>query len=176
MPHGHLSDRTTSSALLAQLLCRQGLQPSPIGISRIARLALGSGRLQGISRCLPRRLPSAIRTTCMLNHLACVDQIASNLVCNGLDQFDSFFDETSVRFFGSGLTSIHLLLAPLAINRMYHVHFLNQGGRCWFRMNLGLVLNEAVEAEQEQRCPIFIIKSKRMKSTSMKHLIMKKSW
>ena len=167
MPHRHLSDRTTSSALLAQLLCRQGLQPSPIGISRIARLALGSGRLQGISRCLPRRLPSAIRTTCMLNHLACVDQIASNLCLQR---------PGSVGFFGSGLTSIHFLLAPLAINRMYHVHFLNQGGRCWFRMNLGLVLNEAVEAEQEQRCPIFIIKSKRMKSTSMKHLIMKKSW
>ena len=158
MPRGHLSDRTTSSALLAQLLCRQGLQPSPIGISRIARLALGSGRLLGFSRCLPRRL---------LNHLASVDQIASNLCLQR---------PGSVGFFGSGLTSIHFSLAHLAINWMYHVHFLNQGGRCWFRMNLGLVLNEAVEAEQEQRCPIFIIKSKRMKSTSMKHLIMKKSW
>ena len=103
----------------------------------------------------------------LLNHLASVDQIASNLCLQR---------PGSVGFFGSGLTSIHFSLAHLAINWMYHVHFLNQGGRCWFRMNLGLVLNEAVEAEQEQRCPIFIIKSKRMKSTSMKHLIMKKSW
>ena len=136
MPRGHLSDRTTSSALLARLLCRQGSQPS----ASLASLGWRSAPRQttGLFTVPPRRLP------CMLNHLASVDQIASNLVCSGLDQFDSFFDETSVRFFASGLTSIHYLLAPLAINRMYHVHFLNQGGRCWFRMNLGLVLNEAV--------------------------------
>ena len=85
------------------------------------------------SRLAPRRTSERSRrpphspnaSPNMLHLLAFVHQIGSNLVYSGMDRFDSLCSRCKSDI------NPHLLslLAPLAINRVCHVHILNQDGK-----------------------------------------------
>jgi hypothetical protein len=138
LPRGDSIDPTiharsaTTRARLARLV-----------IPRVARLP--GGQLSGVRRRPPRPPPSvppssassppSIIRTCMLHLLASVDGRPNRF------QF-CVQRPVSVWFFASDVRSkshinpllSYQLLAPLAINRTYQVHFLNQDGRWWLCM------------------------------------------